>query len=663
MTRYRLRALCSVLGLLGARGVAAEECKQDPKQPDKCKAAEVVVTGTRTPESSQRATVRTEFVTREEAERRGATNVAEALQGEPTLQVNPESYGYLGRPSGAQMQGLDAERILVLEDGERVIGDQGGVVDLAELPLVDVERIEYVTGPTSSLYGTNALGGVINIVGARPQTLGPSLRYRAEGRFSGQALGSLSGAYRHDDEWIALDASLHRRPGIELEEGRPALLAPAWRSTVLGLRAGAKPRSDLELRLKARWVRDHSAGVSLRTAPGLGTYVTDLPQTTDRFALRAQETLALGGGKRLDFSLSRNWFLDEYRRDLRGSPLDERRERRLSSQGLEAVLTVPEGSRTWVLGVRSDAENFTQRLERVLSDLSTERITEIEPTLLASGALYGQLGWKATERLTVMPGVRAELHDRYGEVLAPRLALAYQLAEWLGARAALGRGFRAPTAKEFGFLFDHSSLGYRVIGNRALEPETSWGVTADVTARSRRLRARVGGFANQIRGLIDLAPQQAMLGVTDYAYVNVEKAHTAGADASLRLTALEELSFEGGYAFVWTRDEAASQPLPNRPPHTVTLAALGELGKLSGTLRYRWVAGAYAGSLDEVELQSQSFGVLDARVAVRVLPELELYAGALNLIGEKRNALELADTRPALGREFYLGLRGQVPAE
>src|SRR5882724_7456195 len=158
------RAASFLIVLCGARAAHGQDCKKDAKQPDECKPVEVVVTGTRTPESSQRATVRTDFVTRAEAERRGATNVAEALAGEPGLQVNPENYASRGRPSGAQMQGLDADRVLVLEDGERVLGDEDGVVDLSQLPLVDVERIEYVTGPTSSLYGTNALGGVINVV-------------------------------------------------------------------------------------------------------------------------------------------------------------------------------------------------------------------------------------------------------------------------------------------------------------------------------------------------------------------------------------------------------------------------------------------------------------------------------------------------------------------
>jgi outer membrane receptor for ferrienterochelin and colicins len=651
------------LALACARPVHAAECPQDPKHPEACKPVEVVVTGTRTPESSQRATVRTDFVGRKEAERRGATNVAEALAGEPNLQVNPENYGYLGRPSGAQMQGLDADRVLVLEDGERVVGDQDGVVDLAQLPLADVERVEYVTGPTSSLYGTNALGGVINVVSAPPQALGSSARYRAEGRSSGEALGSGSAAYRQADDWLVLDASLHHRPGIVRQPDEPDLLAPQWRSSLVGVRLGTRLTRNIELTLRARWVRDRSDGLESERVPGLGRYLIDLPDVTHRFLLRARETVTLASGARIDLSLARNWYVDDSRRDRRNSPLDERRQRRLSNQGLEAIVTLPEGSqRTWVLGLRSEAEQFSQQLTRVLPDLSEQHISEIQPLLLSTGALYGQLGWKVTKRLTVMPGGRAELHDRYGVVAAPRLATAYQFADSTSARVALGRGFRAPSAKEFGFQFDHSALGYRILGNSELRPESSWGLTGDVTTRFARFRLRAGGFVNEVRDLIsvDFAPEQLTPGVIDYVYRNVDRAYTAGGDASVRFKAHEALSLEAAYAYLWTRDDASGLELPNRPPHTITLAALGELGRFEANVRCRIVSRAFAGVIEDEARSSQGFGLLDARVAYQVWPALSVFVGGLDLTDVRRRPLDVTDTRPALGRQFYLGLSGDA---
>src|SRR3954468_8804091 len=124
----------------------------------------VVVTGTRTPERAQRATVKTDVITREEADRRGAATVADALASQPGLVVNPGSYGFLGGVSALQIQGFDRDRVLILEDGERVVGDVGGAIDLSAIPTADLDRIEIVQGPTSSLYGSAALGGVVNII-------------------------------------------------------------------------------------------------------------------------------------------------------------------------------------------------------------------------------------------------------------------------------------------------------------------------------------------------------------------------------------------------------------------------------------------------------------------------------------------------------------------
>ena len=629
-------------------------------------AIEVVVSGTRTPESVQRATVRTEIVTREQADQRGATTVAEALAGETTLQGNPESYGYLGRPSGAQMQGLDAERILVLEDGERVLGDSGGVVDLAELPLTDVDRIEYVSGPTSSLYGTNALGGVINVVSGPPRAFGPSLRARVEARSRGDLREEASAAYRGERHWAVVDGSFNHRPGARLDTSAPDLWVPDWSSQLLGLRAGVSVGTRTKLTLRARFVRDHSQGLTSEQVPGLGRYLIDLPDVTDRFGIHLREVFELSRRTRLDFSLRRSAFVNQARRDRRGSPIDELRERDLLNQSFETVLSFSENAeRTWLLGLRGEAERFEQTLVRTTFDLDKERIREVEPILLNRGAAFAQLSLRIAEVLTVMPGARAEASDRYGGVLAPRLALAFQPSDAFSLRAALGRGFRAPSAKEFGFLFDHSALGYRVLGNRELLPESSWGVNGDVTYRLGKARLHLGGFANWIRDLIgtNTAPTQQIPGVADYTYENVARARTAGLDASLRHALFDAINVDAGYAYLWTRDDSAEARLPSRPEHTLTVAVNAKLPLgLDANLRYRFVSRAFAGEADDGStLENPSFATLDARVALSLFGVLELYGGALNLLDTARNPLDPLDTRPAFGTTYYAGLRSEAP--
>lgn len=645
---------------------AVPACQESPSNAKPgCQPIEVVVVGTRTPESVQHATIRTGVVTREEAERRGARNVGEALAGETSLQVNPEAYGYLGRPSGVQIQGLDAERVLILEDGERILGDSGGVVDLSELPLTDVERIEYVMGPTSSLYGSNALGGVINVVTSAPRDEGVSGRGRLEARSRGELLAAASAAYRRGSAWAGLDSSVEYEPGLGVAEGRPDLLVPARKTRLLGLRGGTALGRRIELRLKLRWVHDELLGLTSEQVPVLGVYLVDLPETTDRVVLRARETLHLTDHARLDLSLGRSWFSGEARRDRRNSPIDEVRARRLESQSLEAALTIADGStRTWVLGVRSDAEQFSQELKRTEvngTELRARRVTEVEPTLLASGAGFGQLSWRVKPNFTLLPGARVELHDRYGAILAPRLAASFQPHDKLTLRGAVGRGFRAPSAKEYGFLFDHSAIGYRVLGNPALEPERSWGVNGDATLRPKSwLLVRGGGFANWVSQLIgtDLAADQPNASVTDYTYVNVARAKTAGCDGMLRLSSARNVSLELGYAYLWTKDDSTGQALPNRPPHTLTAAVRGKLfSRLEGNARYRWVSSAFVGD----NLRAPSFGALDLRLSYRVWRDVRAYVGALNVLDTKKDPNQLGDVRPAVGRSFYFGVSGDLP--
>jgi outer membrane receptor for ferrienterochelin and colicins len=630
-----------------------------------CQPIEVVVVGTRTPESSQRATIRTGVVTRVEAERRGARNVGEALAGETSLQVNPEAYGHLGKPSGVMIQGLDADRVLILEDGERVMGDSGGVVDLSELPLTDIERIEYVMGPTSSLYGSNALGGVVNIVTAAPQAQGLSGRARLEARSRGELLAAASAAYSLGRDWAGVDSSVEHEPGLRVVEGRPELLVPGRKTRLLGLRGGTTLGRHIELRFKVRWVHDELLGLTSEQVPGLGAYLVDLPETTERVTLRARETLHLTQHTRLDLSLGRSWFTGEARRDRRDSPVDEVRARKLASQSLEGALTIADGqTRTWVFGIRSDAEQFYQELKRTEvngRELRERVVKEVPSTLLASGSAFAQLAWRLVPSFALLPGARVELHDRYGAILAPRLAASFQPRDTVTIRAAVGRGFRAPSAKEYGFLFDHSAIGYRVLGSPALEPERSWGVNGDVTFRPKSwLLVRGGGFANWVSQLIatDLATDQPNTVVTDYIYVNVARARTAGGDALLKLSLDRDLSLELGYAHLWTKDDSTGDALPNRPPHTLTVAARGNLlGRLEGSARYRWVSSAFV----ETDVQAPGFGALDLRLSYRIWRDVTAYVGALNVLDTKKNPDRFGDARPALGRSFYLGVSGDLP--
>jgi outer membrane receptor for ferrienterochelin and colicins len=405
-------------------------------------------------------------------------------------------------------------------------------------------------------------------------------------------------------------------------------------------------------------------GLESQVVPGLKTYLIDLPETTDRFTLHLMQTISLGDGADLKVMLGRQQYQGETRKDFRDSPAGESRERSDVMQSFEAVATVAEGHRTWTAGLRAEAEHFEQDLTKVApskGSLVTTETAEVARTQLGSGALYGQLAWKLSDSLTLLGGARGELHLRYGGVLAPRLAAMWNPSPMLVVRASAGRGFRAPSAKEFGFVFDHSYYGYKVQGDPNLIPEASWGLNGDVSLQPmRRLLLRGGVFVNFIRDLIDidLDPVSTAGGVAVYQYRNIGEARTAGAQVDASWRVLPGLRVETGYAYLWTRDDTNERPLEGRPPHTVYSAITATLPwKLELYLRWRAVTDAF---IDE-EVRSPGFETIDARLARGLWQKAQVYAGVTNLLDVKKDPTRLGDQRPIVGRTIYAGLRAELP--
>lgn len=658
-TRARLLLLVA-----SAAGSAYAQDKEPAKKSD---GDTVVVTGTRTPERSQRATVRTDVITRDEAERRGATNVADALATQPGVNVNPGSYGFLGGVSAVQIQGFDRDRVLILEDGERIVGDVGGAVDLAAIPTGDIERIEIVAGPTSSLYGSAALGGVINIVTAPPRREGASGRVRLEGRSHLALLAQGGGAYRSGDKWIGLDASMYRMDGLEKQEGLPDLRIPqVSRRLMVGLRGGFALSERMDIRARVRMMNDRDDGLESQVAPGLGRYLIDLPEETRRYTAHVIHVTQLGGGSSLRLTLGRQWVDNYTMRDRRDSPIDERHDRSHRMQSFEAVATIADGkARTWVLGSRFEAEHFEQQFTQTASTAAGNVTTvapEVVPIGLGVAAIYGQLSWKFGD-VTILPGVRTELHTKYGENVAPRLAVSWRPSPVLIVRASGGRGYRAPSAKELGFVFDHSIYGYRVIGNPNLIPEKSWGVNADVTVTPiPEMTYRAGGYFNWVDDLIDLDLGNGVLqnGVSSYAYANFGRARTAGAELAASFKPAKWLRADASYGYSWTRDDVNDAPLPGRPPNAMTTSVRAELPwGFEAYGRARVVTDAY---LDE-NTRSPGYQTVDARLSKTLWPKAQAYVGVLNLLDVRPDPNRLGDTRPPLGRILYIGARADFPWE
>ena len=554
----------------------------------------------------------------------------------------------------------------MLEDGERVIGGVGGAIDLAQMPLTDVARVEVVAGPMSALYGASAIGGIVNVLSAAPLHEGPSARARIEGRSRRGVLLQGTSAYRRGDAWVTVDASFQRQDGIPAIAGSSGLAIPDFSSRLVGVRGGLRLGARVTVQARARWIHDASEGRQDQIVPGLGTYRIDLPERTDRVALHLVENVDLGRGSSVRLSAGRQWALNTATQDRADSPLDQARSRSDVISSFEGVVTLADGPRTWVLGARTEAEQLSQdatTTELVGGVPRARTAIEVAPRTLGSAAVYAQLAYKIHPTLTLMPGARAEMHAVYGAVAVPRLALAYQpSAAWI-LRASGGRGFRAPSAKELGFSFDHSIYGYRVLGNEGLAPEKSWGLSGDVAFRPRPgLTLRAGVFANWIEQLIDLVlvPESTRAGVDDYRYENVGSARTFGGQVDAAFSVATWLHTEVGYAYLWTRDVTHGRPLSGRPPHTISASMRVDLPlRLELVLRWRGVTDAF---IDE-STRAPAFSTLDARLARPLWRSSLAYVGVLDALDIRKDPTLVGDQRPIAGRTLYAGLTAELPWE
>ena len=588
---------------------------------------ELVVTAARREQRLADVTVSTEIVGRDALDATGAADLSAALTEQTGIQFDG------GHPAGAgvMLQGLSNERVLVLVDGQPLYGRISGTLDLARIPTAIVERVEVVKGPQASLYGSEAMGGVVNVVtraaGAAPLAGAGRLVAGSGGRLDGGVTGEMrSGA-------ISALADIGRRrsdraPGRDAASGALAERFDGTarvlyrRDSVLGLEAAA-----LVLDERQRW-------------PSAGLYeFADNTQLSGRIA--ADWT---PGAHRLRSTLYLSEFEHLSRRSSVGRPIAGTGERQ-SQRLLEAEVLYGAA----LLGQPLDA-GVELRQERISS---TDGRIEGGARTLWSAEPFAQMEVTGG-RWSVVPGVRLSYHERWGTAASPRLAVRWRAGETVSLRAGIGRGYRSPDFKELYLRFINDAAGYAVYGNHDLRPERSTNLTAGAEWTGVTLYARGQLFHNDLDDFIETrAEPDDGSGLLRFRYANVGRARTYGAELEAGWI-LPVARLEAGYAWLGTEDRATGRPLLGRPTHSARLVATaGTARALRATL-----SGIYTGptpmerdDTGAISSERDGFFRLDARLARRLPAGLELSLGADNLF----------DSRPAawaeaVGRQWYVGL-------
>jgi outer membrane receptor for ferrienterochelin and colicins len=523
----------------------------------------IVVTGTKSETPRGASPITTEVIDRQRLVESGAQTVADALALRPGLWLERGVAG----TQGITMQGLGPQYSLVLVDGARQIGRTDGVIDLDRFAVEDLEQIEIVRGPSSVLYGSDALGGVVNLVTRMPHDgfaidalarvdgrLGYETRARIAGGKSGYS-GTLVGTWRE-------------APSITLDGDT------SGGTTFDAYQDGHVTAHAIHRRGDA-WRFDASADYSRRDLRGVSASATGaIFDQRNLVETAATQVGARYHGEKtaVRIEADASIYRDQYLNDQRMSgALDQYQ---LTDESLvEARVQVAHQ-----LGRHRALAGGEVMREALASD----RLSEAGDRLRA--ALFVQDEWRLgqSDRAIVAPAARLDVDTQFGTHATPRLAGRIQLTETALARASLGMGYRAPSFKEMLLLFENPGAGYVVEGNPDLSPETSISVQAGAEWKATSwLWLAADAYANRLRDMVAVVtlPDDGS-GTLRFGYDNIGRARTLGAEA-YAIASHGRAGLELGYALTRTRDLDVERPLEGIPAQRVT-ATLRWRDKLDG---------------------------------------------------------------------------------
>jgi outer membrane receptor for ferrienterochelin and colicins len=607
---------------------------EDDSVPDDALGGEViVVTGTRTETPLSASPVITEVVRRDQIEASGAENVADALRLRPGLWIDRGISG-----TGVSMQGLSPEYVLILVDGQRQIGRTDGVLDLERFGLADVEQIEVVRGPSSALYGSDALGGVINIIRRDPSEPEAEAQARLDsesaselrGRVAGGRggwIGSLAGEWRHGPAYDHTPAT----PDTTISQYDDRQIAGT-----VGHRRGEWLRLDASADYLQRDLRGVSGGTS---GPGIYDRRNLIESASSRVAVR------LSGDRTIArLSVGASLYRDQFVNDQRNaSAMDQDQETREYLVEVTGQVERRLGDRHRLTGGGEVLHELLDTVRLVDGDADRSRVSA-----------YLQDEWRlgSSYQVLLMPAARVDHDTQFGTHATPRVAARWDITDEVVTRASVGFGFRAPGFKELYLDFENPGVGYVVTGNPDLDPETSQSAQLGAEWRaSEHVSLGVSAYWNEIDDLItSVTVPPAEDGTLRFTYGNIGEARTRGGEATVGLR-FGHLGLDLGYAFTDARDLVADRDLQNIPRHRASAGARwrdtdrGIDASVDGTVTSE--RPIYSG-----EMVTDVDGRFDlrARVARTFEKRYALFVGADNLLDGGDATFD-----PIPPRTFYVG--------
>ena len=497
-----------------------------------------VVTGTRTPKLLKDAPIVTRIITADIIEKTNSTDIIDLLQTElPGLEFGTG----MNSQTTIDLQGFGGSSVLFLLDGERMAGESLDNIDYNRLNTADIERIEIIKGAASSLYGSNAVGGVINIItkkAKKPWQANITAQYGShkKANFSGSVgikqgkFNSMTTAQRSSVGQIIL-----KNPGIYNENTisetgswnfKERLIYNPTDKLEISARAGYFFRERFYAKTTDERYRDFSGGLKA-TYSFTPTNVLDLSYSFDQY-------------DKSDYSHKNRTDVRDYS----------------NVQHIFHAMYNHQFSPDHIFTVGGDFMRDFISTYQFGGDYQEQYVSDA----------FAQFDWNITKKINVNAGARIDYYSRAKKAsFSPKLSFMYRLPN-CSLRANYAAGFRSPTLKEMYMNYNMGNI-FDLYGNPNLQAEYSHNFSLAAEYMQKYYNLTVIGFFNRMDNRITVYWDGEVQGMK---YQNMEKMNIFGVEINGAMRLPIGITAKLSYAYTYERLKIGNPLMTNSRPHTAT---------------------------------------------------------------------------------------------
>lgn len=497
---------------------------------------EVVVTGQYAPGNAEKAVQKIKIIDSKKIQAMCAQNLRDILGNELNVRLSQDNI--LG--SSLKVQGIGGEGVKILIDGIPVIGRQDGNIDLSQINLNNIDRVEIIEGPMSVNYGTDALAGTINLITKKTQQhlweAGLSTYYETIGTYNingrlgfhkGRHTLTLTGGRNFFGGWNEGQPMFPSFKAALADSNRVYQWKP--KTQYMGGLQYAYQLGKTTFNYKSDYFNEMI--VNRGTPYAYGEKASDDYYHTIRFdnALFIKSDIA--EDKYINFQVAYNDYKrikNTYANDL--TKLDK--VLGAASDQDTSIFTLFNSRATFGTSKQDVKINYEAGYDINLETASGARIKDNKQAI-GDYAAFASAEYKPVKQLTIRPGLRYAYNTDYAAPVMPSINVRYQIND-ITMRASFAQGFRAPSLKEL--YFDFHDSNHDIDGNQNLRAEysNSYNIAINYIKREgrRTYRFDASGFYNDMHDRIELAQSGAG---AQYTYVNIGRYKTLGVQANAEL--------------------------------------------------------------------------------------------------------------------------------